>query len=150
MSRYRVIYSNELRHYGVKGMRWGVIRDRHHAKKDAKEYARAKMYYGEGAGNRRKLIKAKVEQRKKLSNDYSKAFDEYLARQDMSKHADAAKRERIVNTGAKKAVQTGRGVVNMILGNGARVTAAAAVAYYALHYTGMDREIMRYLGMRFG
>ena len=48
---------SELMHYGVKGMKWGVRRRAH---RDAKEYTQAKMYYGEGAGNRRKLIKATV------------------------------------------------------------------------------------------
>ena len=35
-----------LEHYGVKGMKWGVRRD---AKRDANKFAKAKMYYGEGA-----------------------------------------------------------------------------------------------------
>lgn len=48
---------SELMHYGVKGMKWGV---RRRARRDAKEFTQAKMYYGEGAGNRRKLIKATV------------------------------------------------------------------------------------------
>lgn len=62
----------QLYHHGIKGQRWGVRRFQnengtytdegkrrykvslgtsHKAKKDAKEYARAKMFYGEGAGN---------------------------------------------------------------------------------------------------
>ena len=43
--------SNIIIHTGVKGMKWGV------AKRDAKEAARAKMFYGESAGTRRKDIK---------------------------------------------------------------------------------------------
>lgn len=73
---------NELYNYGVKGMRWGV---RRRATKDAKEFARAKMFYGEGAGTRRKLIKATVEERSK-DPQYKKAFDEALSKQNMSKH----------------------------------------------------------------
>lgn len=53
---------SELMHYGVKGMKWGV---RRRARRDAKEFTQAKMYYGEGAGNRRKLIKATVKARSK-------------------------------------------------------------------------------------
>lgn len=45
-----------LEHYGVKGMKWGVRRNNYEgasartnreASKDAKEFARAKMFYGE-------------------------------------------------------------------------------------------------------
>ena len=53
---------SELMHYGVRGMKWGV---RRRARRDAKEFTQAKMYYGEGAGNRRKLIKATVKARSK-------------------------------------------------------------------------------------
>ena len=93
---------DELTHYGVKGMRWGVRKDRggvsrktdREASKDAKEFARAKMFYGEGAGNRRKLIKAKVEAKSNKDPNYKKAFDRHLDRQDMSKHSEKARTER--------------------------------------------------------
>ncbi len=58
-----------LQHYGVKGMKWGVRRNRpegvsrrtnREAKKDAKEYTKAKMYYGEGAGTRRVHIHSEL------------------------------------------------------------------------------------------
>ena len=62
---------SELMHYGVKGMKWGV---RRRARRDAKEYTQAKMYYGEGAGNRRKLIKATVKTRSK-DPFYKSEFD---------------------------------------------------------------------------
>lgn len=89
-----------LAHFGVKGMRWGVRKDRpsgvsakinRDAAKDAKEYARAKQFYGEGAGTRRKLIKAKVESKSKHSASYKKAFDHHLANQDMGKHAESSR-----------------------------------------------------------
>lgn len=115
-----------LAHFGVKGMKWGVRRENpggasgrtnREAKKDAKEFARAKMFYGEGAGNRRKLIKATVEGKSKKDAAYKSAFEKHLADQDMSRHAAKArgerKRKNTVNTTAK----TARGVKNVILGN---------------------------------
>lgn len=133
-------YNNELYHYGVKGMKWGV---RRRAQKDAKEFARAKMYYGEGAGNRRKLIKATVNERSK-DPDYKKAFDEALSKQDMAKHATKAKRERVRNDVKNSAAKTGRGVVNIVTGHPERIGAGMAVAYggYQLaRKTGADKVI---------
>ena len=115
--------TNELYHFGVKGMKWGIRRSRNSdtgkkrrnakptlskedkrydklARKDAKEYARAKMFYGESAGNRRKLIKNTVAQRRKDNAHYNKVFDKYLAEQNMDKHVSAAKRERKVKNAA--------------------------------------------------
>ena len=44
-----VVVDEFLAHYGVKGMKWGVRRA---ARKDANEFAAAKMYYGKGAGKK--------------------------------------------------------------------------------------------------
>lgn len=81
---------SELMHYGIKGMKWGV---RRRARRDAKEYTQAKMYYGEGAGNRRKLIKATVKARSK-DPFYKSEFDKAVANTDMSKRASQARRQR--------------------------------------------------------
>ena len=156
-----------LMHHGVKGMHWGVRRyqnpdgsltpagerrqkriDRkydRYAKKDAKEYARAKMFYGEGAGNRRKLIKNTVEQRRKDNKHYGEAFDNYVKNQDMAKHASAARKERAVRTTASKTAKTGRGLVNAALGNIGRASAAAASLYVVGKYTGINDKIADYL-----
>ena len=82
---------SELMHYGVKGMKWGV---RRRARRDAKEYTLARMYYGEGAGNRRKLIKAKV-------------------KTDMSKRASQAQRQRGRKNVRNSTGKTVRGVGNI-------------------------------------
>lgn len=133
----------ELYHHGVKGMKWGVRKQQHQAKKDAKEYARAKMFYGEGAGTRRKLIKATVNQRSK-DPVYKKAFDEALSNQDMSKHATKARSERKRKDVTNEVKKTGRGVINIVAGHPERVGATLAVAgaaYSAAHKYGVDKKI---------
>lgn len=116
---------DELAHYGVKGMRWGVRNSRPEgvsrstnraAKKDAKEFTRAKMYYGEGAGNRRKLIKAKVNQRSK-DPSYKKAFDHHVANTDWEKRGKEARSKRGRADAVKGAGKAARGVKNVALGN---------------------------------
>lgn len=142
---------NELKHYGVKGMHWGVRKDddkpsrktARMAKKDAKEFARAKMYYGEGAGNRRKLIKATVEERSKDPH-YKSEFEKHLANQDMSKHASAAKKERSVNTAKAKTAKTARGLYHLSVGDMASVSASAAAIYGIAHMTGADRVVAKH------
>ena len=111
----------ELYHHGVKGMKWGVRRaerkTRKQARKDAQETARSKMYYGEGAGVRRRNINAVVRQRSK-DPTYKKAFDEEYAKQDMGKARRDAERQRKttdrvepiktgIGRGVKKAVRAG-------------------------------------------
>ena len=118
-----------LAHHGVKGMRWGVRKQRtpgvsrktdRAARKDAKEFTQAKMYYGEGAGNRRKMIKAKVDQRSKDAA-YKKAFDNHVS------NTNWEKRGRDIKNSAGK---TARGIRNLATGNtkyvGTAVLAGAA------------------------
>lgn len=91
-----------LEHFGVKGMQWGVRNNNSGiphktnkaAQKDAEEFARAKMFFGNGAGTRRKLINASVTAKKAKDPLYAKAFDSHLAKQDMSTHAQKARSER--------------------------------------------------------
>lgn len=132
--------TNELMHVGVKGMKWGVRKDRpsgaspkvdRAARRDANEHSKAKMFYGEGAGNRRKLIKAKVDQKSK-DPEYKKAFDFHIENQDMSKRASQAKTTRKVKDVQKGTAKTARGVKNLAMKTGAPV-AVSSVAVYAAY-----------------
>lgn len=133
------IVDDFLAHYGVKGMRWGKRnsipgvspRTSREASKDANEFAKAKMFYGEGAGTRRKLIKAKVEAKAAKDPSYKKAFDQHLADQDLGKRASQARGERKRKDVVKGTAKTARGVKNLALGTGAPVALSAVVAYGA-------------------
>lgn len=134
---------DELIHFGVKGMKWGVNRA---AKKDAQEHARAKMFYGEGAGTRRKLIKAKVEARS-ADPDYKRAFEAHLAKQDMGRHADKARSERTRKDVTQSTTKTAKGVVRVLSGNAMNASAAAIVVGSGVMYarqTGLDRKVASY------
>lgn len=142
-----------LEHHGILGQKWGTQNgppyplDREtkktvkQAQKDAKEYARAKMYYGNGAGTRRKLINNTVNQRSK-DPTYKKAFDAALSSQNMEKHVKAAKRERKI----ANVKETAQGVVTGSTGNssrGVKVAVASIVGTAAiLHVTGLDKKII--------
>lgn len=159
-----------LAHYGVLGMRWGHHKDGLHllpgtrtsmkvgrkvgnkihdhrvdnaARKHAAEFARAKMFYGEGAGTRRKLIKAKVEANSK-NPAYKKAFDRHLANQDLGQHANKAQSERKRKNAAKSVGKTARGINRAVTGPfGSTVTVTALMgAYGYAHARGLDKKLV--------
>lgn len=143
-----------LAHYGVKGMRWGVRKDEalsgvhprtaREARRDAKEYTQAKMFYGEGAGTRRKLINKSVESKAKRDPSYKKAFDHYVDQTDMSKRAAQARSERRNKDVSKSVKKTAKGVHHILNGNSQYANAAAAVAvggYMYARKTGADKVI---------
>lgn len=131
-----------LAHYGVKGMRWGVRKDRpggvsrkvaRQATGDAKEYVRAKAYYGEGAGTRRKLIKQTVEGRtKRYGSGYKKIFDREVANQDTAVAVTKAKRKRSRTDKANTAKKTSKAAARQITGqagNAGALVAAGVIGY---------------------
>lgn len=141
----------ELYHFGVKGMKWGVRKQRYLAKKDAKETAKANMYYGDGAGVRRRHINSIVNRRSK-DPTYKKAYEEYLAKQNMARIVAESKRERKredFKNGVKEKVHR---VSDTIMDHPVRtaktvalVTAAALMA----HRYGIDKTILKNAKMAF-
>lgn len=160
---------DSLIHYGVRGMKPGVRRyqnkdgsltplGRQHygiyerkdgtkdmerlkkdAKNDAEEYARAKAYYGEGAGTRRKKIKNRISERMK-DPDYKREFEENLKQQNMAEHQKAADRERKWNDTKNTAAKTARGIKNILMGVGTASVAALGIVKLA-QATGLDKKI---------
>lgn len=145
----------ELFHYGVKGMKWGVRKNRpaelegvpgstnREAKRDANESAKAKMFFGEGAGNRRKLINTKVNAKSSKDPYYKKAFDYHSGNQDMAKRAVKARGERKRKDVTKGAAKTARGVKNLAMKTGAPVTLTAMAAYGAYQNPTVRRNVSK-------
>lgn len=146
-------YEEYLEHYGVKGMKWGKSNGRpsgtprkteRMAAKDAKESARAKMYYGEGAGIRRRQINNTVKSRSKDAA-YKEAFERNLERQDLAKASSKAHSKRKRTDVVKGAAKTSRGVINILNGNAgaAGATAVGLVGVAAgAHKLGVDKLLM--------
>lgn len=142
-----------LMHFGVRGMHWGVRRSElpgvsrktsKEASKDAHEFARAKLFYGEGAGTRRKLIKATVEAKKKQDSNYAKAFDHHLSNQNLGQHAEKARSERQRKDAKAKVGKTARGVHRQFVGPfGPTLAVTALVGGYGyVRAKGLDTKLM--------
>lgn len=131
------IKEDELEHFGVQGMRWGVRKDRESlserrlnrlVEKDAQRYAEAKMFYGKTAGTKRKLLKAELDKKKKDIPGYEKKFNQKVEEQDYAKAAKKAVRTRTrIDTTYRARVS-----VKQFLGITSSLgIAAASAAYFA-------------------
>lgn len=111
------------------------------ARNDAREYARAKMYYGEGAGNRRKLIEASVESKAARDPAYARAFRQELERQDMAEHASKARHERRRKDTTSAITSNTKALVSGNYQNVQSTALILVVAAYAAHQTGLDQKV---------
>ena len=126
-----------------------IVNVKKEARRDAYEYARAKMYYGEGAGTRRKLINAAVDQKILNVPGYQEAFDKALVDQDMANHAEAARKERHRKDVSQK---VNRNVRGLITGNKASLTTGVAIVSglaYLARETGYDQKIKSFVRIKY-
>ena len=111
------------------------------ADQDAFRWARAEMFFGEGAGTRRKLLDVEISDKMTRIPGYSDAFMKSYEKQNMAEHAIKAAKERAridhVNYFAKnfKALATGR-VQNM-----SPSFVIIVVGAVVLHQTGYDKVL---------
>jgi hypothetical protein len=110
------------------------------ARRDAREFARAAMYYGEGAGTRRKLITATVDGKAQRNPAYARAFRIELAHQDMARHASKARREREMKDVGSAFGKNIRGIVTGDLRSVNTGIIIVGAAVYVAHQTGLDKR----------
>lgn len=111
------------------------------AQQDAYEWGLAQMFFGEGAGTRRKLVAAKIDQRVLDIPGYEKALDEAYAKLDQTEMAEkaVALRKRI-----DRAHGVNKNVRALRRGNFSGVSNGVFLAvglYYVARTTGADKVI---------
>lgn len=111
------------------------------ARRDAKEFARAQMYYGEGAGTRRKLITATVESKADKNPEYARVFRSELSRQDMAEHATKARHERERTDRTESVKKNTRALITGDYRNVQSGILIIALAVYFAHRTGFDVKV---------
>jgi len=111
------------------------------ARRDAREYARAEMFYGEGAGNRRKLIQTAVDAKVQKSPVYAREFHRELGRQDMAEHVIKARHERERKDAAKAFNANARAIATGNYQSVNTIVLLLATAGYVAHKTGYDVKI---------
>lgn len=111
------------------------------AERDAFELARATMFFGEGAGNRRKLIAATVQHKLDTDpNGYGVHFYRAIDNEDMAKHAEAARKERKKIDRSKSASRNVRALATGNYGNATSNVVVLMTVAYVAHKTGLDKK----------
>lgn len=110
------------------------------AAKDAHEYGLAQMFFGQGAGTRRKLIEAVIEERIATVPGYEVALDTAYSKLSQIEMAEKAIAERKKIDGIAKAGKNLRALKRGRLQDlSTGVYVAVGVAYVA-HATGYDKK----------
>lgn len=112
------------------------------AQQDAERWAAAAMFYGEGAGTRRKLLTAEIDEKAWNTDGYIESFHQAYNALDMDKFAKAAVRERQAIDRAAKASKNFRAIrTGNYQGLSTGVFVAVGTAY-VLHVTGYDKVLL--------
>lgn len=105
------------------------------ASKDAERWLAAEMFYGEGAGIRRRLLEAELNDKYSIPG-YYQAFLAAYQRLDMNKFATAAVKERKRLDRSKAAKSTGKALLR---GDRRNVVVAGITLALVAHQLGYDK-----------
>lgn len=113
------------------------------ARRDAQEFARAQMYYGEGAGTRRKLIAATVDAKASRDPVYGRYFQQEMDAQDMADHASKARRERRRRDVTERVTKSTKAAATGNYQNLPSTLFVIGAVGYVAHKTGFDKIILK-------
>lgn len=119
------------------------------AAQDAYDYGFAQMFFGEGAGTKRKLIGTIVDQKMQDIPGYAEAFDAAFGELNQMEIAEAALKHRKYLDRTAKASQNIRALKNGKLNNLSTGLFVAAGVGIVLHQTGYDKVIEREVKIRY-
>ncbi len=111
------------------------------AAQDAYDYGFAQMFFGEGAGTKRKFIGNIVDQKMQDIPGYSEAFDKAFGELNQIEIAEAALKHRKALDRSAKAARNFRAARSGNYGNLTNGIAAAVCVYVVLYNTGYDKKI---------
>lgn len=106
---------------------------------DAQRAAAADMFYGEGAGTRRKLLNAELAPKMKMPG-YFEAFESAYNKLDMNKFAEQAVKERKKIDRAAKTSQNLRALKNGNINGLTTGVFVVAGGVWLAHQTGYDKK----------
>lgn len=112
------------------------------AAKDAKEWAAAELFFGEGAGTRRKLLAADIGYKTENVSEYYPAFKKAYDQQNFSQLAMKAAKER---KNIDRANMLGKNARAIIRGDRRGLSTGLAVVVgivYVAHQTGYDQKAL--------
>lgn len=113
------------------------------AAKDAAAWAYAEMFFGEGAGTRRKLLEATIATRVERITGYHEAFSKAYEQQDFAKLAIKAARERQRLDSSNYLAKNIRALVRGDVRHVSPALLAVVAGGYFAHKQGYDKVVLQ-------
>lgn len=113
------------------------------AAEDAARWARAEMFFGEGAGTRRKLLSAEIARKVETISEYHELFQKAYNKQNFADHAIKAAKER---KSIDRATKLGKNAKALLRGDRRGLSTGLlviATIVVVAHQTGYDEVALK-------